>query len=237
MNYEPQKMEQALEDIRNKRKSLRGASEYYGIPKSTLFDKLRRQKDGKHGAPTKLSEQEEKMFAEAITQFAEWGFPMTRRDIRCLVNRKGKQITQFKDNMPGIEWFYNYVSRNKILTEICTKYKEIEQTLERVEPMNIVNYDETNLTDDPGKQKVLCRRGSKMVENIIDSSKSSTSVMMAITATGQLLPPYVIYKSVYLYPTWIEGGPDGTMYNRTKSGWFDGPAFKHWFDRILLPYF
>ncbi|CAH1974588.1 unnamed protein product [Acanthoscelides obtectus] len=103
--------------------------------------------------------------------------------------------------------------------------------------MNIVNYDETNLTDDPGKQNVLCCRGSKSVENIIDSSKSSTSVMMTITAAGQLLPPYVIYKSVHLYPAWIEGGPDGTMYNRTKSGWFDGPAFEDWFDRILLPYF
>ncbi|CAH1997887.1 unnamed protein product [Acanthoscelides obtectus] len=172
----------ALEDIRNKRKSLRGASEYYGIPKSTLSEKLVRQKAGKHGAPTKLSEQEEKIFAEGITQFAEWGFPMTRWDIRCLVkdylNRKGKQITQFKDNMLGIEWFYNFVGRNKILTErfaqnikryranvtkavVKSYFENLELTLEGVELMNIVNYDETNLTDDPRKQKVLCRRGSE----------------------------------------------------------------------------
>ncbi|XP_074037924.1 uncharacterized protein [Leptinotarsa decemlineata] len=112
-----------------------------------------------------------------------------------------------------------------------------ESTLKNVEPTHIVNYDETNLTDDPGKQKVLCRRGSKRVEIIQDFSKSSTSIMMAITASGHLLPPYVIYKAVHLSPTWIEGGPQGTIYNRTKSGWFDGPTFEHWFDEILLPYF
>lgn len=102
--------------------------------------------------------------------------------------------------------------------------------------MNIVNYDETSLTDDPGKQ-VLCRRCSKRVGSIINSSKFATPVMMAITPAEQLLPPYVVYKSVQLYPTWIEGSPDGTMYNRTKSGWFDYPTGESWFDRILLPYF
>ena len=80
-------------------------------------------------------------------------------------------------------------------------FQNLENTLEGVEPCNILNYDETNLTDDPGKQKVLCRRGSKRVERIMDSSKSSTSIIMAITASGLLLPPYVVYRSLHLYPT------------------------------------
>ena len=56
--------------------------------------------------------------------------------------------------------------------------------------------------------------------------------MMAITASGHLLPPYVVYRSLHLYPTRIEGGPQGMHYSRTKSGWFDD-----WFDKIVLPYF
>lgn len=41
--------------------------------------------------------------------------------------------------------------------------------------------------------------------------------MMAVTAAGQLLPSYVVYKSVYLYPTCIEGGPDGTAKDFEES--------------------
>lgn len=71
----------------------------------------------------------------------------------------------------------------------------------------------------------------------MDSSKSSTSVMMSVSASGVLLPPYVVYKAIHLYPTWIEGGPEGAVYYRTRSGWFDGPTFENWFDQIVIPYF
>lgn len=71
---------------------------------------------------------------------------------------------------------------------------------------------------------------------IQDTSKTSTSVMFAGTASGHLLPPYVVYKSTYLYPTWIEGGMDGSRYNRTNSGWFEMPTFEDWFNVIIVPY-
>ena len=71
----------------------------------------------------------------------------------------------------------------------------------------------------------------------MDSSKSSTSIRMAITASGHLLPPYVVYRSLHPYPIWIKGGPQRTHCNRTKSGWFNAPTFDDWFDKIVLPYF
>jgi hypothetical protein len=100
-----------------------------------------------------------------------------------------------------------------------------------------MNYDETNMTDDLVKFKVVTRRGCKHLERILDSSKSSVSVMFAGTASGFLLPPYVVYKAEHLYDNWLEGGPRGTRYNRSKSGWFDGVIFKNWFNKIVLPYF
>lgn len=256
--YEQKTLERALFDIKIKKRSIRGASEYYNIPKSTLHDHLKGKSVNSHGGQTLISLEEEKMFAEGIKTFSEWGFPMTRMDIRMLVrdylNRKGVTIKKFPNNLPGIDWFYGFLRRNNALTqrlaqnikrcranitrEIVTNYFDnLRKILEDVPPSHIVNYDETNLTDDPGRVKVLCRRGSKRVERIIDSSKASTSVMMSISASGTLLPPYIVYKSVHLYPTWIEGGPEGSVYNRTKSGWFDAASFEDWFDKILLPYF
>ncbi|KAG5871538.1 hypothetical protein JTB14_023962 [Gonioctena quinquepunctata] len=59
--------------------------------------------------------------------------------------------------------------------------------------------------------------------------------MFAVLASGKLLPPYIVYKAKYSYPDWIEGGPEGARYNRTKSGWFDSDVFEGWFFQIALP--
>ena len=62
--------------------------------------------------------------------------------------------------------------------------------------------------------------------------------MFAGTASGKLLPCYVVYKAEHLYDTWRQGGrPRGTRYNRSKSGWFDGVIFEDWFNQIPLKYF
>ena len=50
------------------------------------------------------------------------------------------------------------------------------------------------------------------------------------TANGDILPPYVIYKATLMYNTWMEQGPRGTRYNRTKSGWMDVATFENWFE-------
>jgi len=55
--------------------------------------------------------------------------------------------------------------------------------------------------------------------------------------SGELLPPYTVYKAKYLYPTWIEGGLPGSRYAVSKSGWFEMPLFEDWFINICVPYF
>jgi len=66
--------------------------------------------------------------------------------------------------------------------------------------------------------------------------KSATSVMFAASADGQLLPPYVIYKSAYLYDTWTKSGPPGTRYNRSPSGLIDGQLCLVWYTKIIIPH-
>ena len=51
-------------------------------------------------------------------------------------------------------------------------------------PEAIINFDESNLTDDPGVKKIICRRGTKHPMWIIDTSKQSFSVMFSGTAAG-----------------------------------------------------
>lgn len=114
-------------------------------------------------------------------------------------------------------------------------FDELTVTLDGVQPEHIVNYNETNITDDAGRKKILVRRGSRHPERIIDTTKSSTSVMFACAADGTLLPPYIVYRAKNLYSTWLENGPKGTVYNRSKSGWFNLEIFEDWYRTIAIP--
>ena len=115
-------------------------------------------------------------------------------------------------------------------------FENLSKVLKDIPPQNIVNYDETNLSDDPGQEKLIFKRGKKYPERIQNYSKGSTSIMFSGTAAGELLPSYVVYKSTNLWNTWTIGGPSGTRYNRSKSGWFDAICFDDWFRTIILPW-
>lgn len=59
--------------------------------------------------------------------------------------------------------------------------------------------------------------------------------MVAAAANGVVLPPYTVYKSKHIYPTWIEGIV-GAGYNRNSSGWFDLEMFEDWIEIIINKY-
>lgn len=86
-----------------------------------------------------------------------------------------------------------------------------------------------------GKKNVF-RRGIKYPERIINFSKGNISIMFSETASGSLLPPYVVYKAEHLWNTWCERGPSGTRFGRSKSGWMDGQNFQEWFQTIVIPW-
>ena len=54
------------------------------------------------------------------------------------------------------------------------------------------------------------------------------------SASGECLPPMVVYKAENLYKSWVKGGLKGCIYNVTKSGWFDSAFFQQWFVEIFM---
>ena len=107
-------------------------------------------------------------------------------------------------------------------------------TSQGIDPCNVFNYDETNLRDEPGCKKAIFKRGVKYAEMVKDSTKSCISIMFCASATGELLPSYIVYKGQNVYPTWSEGGVNGSVYSATKSGWFDMWCFQDWFFKIFM---
>lgn len=255
-NYDSVYLENAVRAVKAGM-SIRRACATYAVPYTTLHSHVNDKTPLKYGRQPVLNDSAEKDLVEALTVCAEWGFPLkpvqVRRIVQQFLSKQGLN-TRFRDNMPGHDWFVSFISRhNRISVKLAENSKRVrtaipyeaiknyfdnlEEVVKGVPPMNIINYDETNFKDDPGVIKVVAGKGSKHTHRTIDSSKTSTTVMFAISATGDCLPPYVVYKAKHMYEGWKEGGLDGSRYNRTLSGWFDSDVFEDWFFSIMLPYF
>ncbi|KAJ8917912.1 hypothetical protein NQ315_002605 [Exocentrus adspersus] len=192
-NYTEENLQKAISDIKSKTLTLRQASNKYKISLGTLSRKCNNKNMKKVGRPTVLSETEERHIAEGLLIAAEWGFPLSTRDLQEVIHsyleKLGRQEIRFKENYPGKDWVSYFQERHPQLTnrlaenikrnranvshEMISEYfNNLEQTLNNVPPNAIINYDETNLCDDPGRSKVLVRRGTKHPERCLDSSKS-----------------------------------------------------------------
>ncbi len=60
--------------------------------------------------------------------------------------------------------------------------------------------------------------------------------MICGSASGELLPPYTVYKAKYVYESWCNGGPKGAVYACSKSGWIDMFLFSDCFNKTILPH-
>ncbi|KAG5895107.1 hypothetical protein JTB14_036382 [Gonioctena quinquepunctata] len=219
----------------------------------TLYNRFKEIYGSNPGRPTIFTHDEELAILKAAAKCADWRFPLSLLDMRMMAkyysDRKGRTVYLFKNNLPGIDWTYSLLQQHeksygqRISTNIKRArasvsretlgefYNNLENTLRGLPSSNIFNYDESNLSDDPGKTRGIYRRGVKYPEKVMNHSKSCTTLMVCGAADGTLLPPYVIYRSVHLYDSWRENGPRGppccnkpccslgTRYNRTISGW------------------
>lgn len=61
------------------------------------------------------------------------------------------------------------------------------------------------------------------------------SIIFCGSASGDILEPYVVYKSSHMWSTWTENSPKNARYNNSFSGWFDGAVYCDWFESIFVP--
>jgi hypothetical protein len=260
-NYSEDTLNKALNAIQQGKMSYRDASLKFKIPLGTLSNKKNHKHDSTPGRPLAVTEKEESELVNHLLTVTAWGFPCTLVDLRMAtknaLDKTGRRIPVFQNNSPSMDWARGFLKRHKaelsqrlaqniktgrakVGKRIVTEYfTNLENTLKNGElgipATHIFNYDETNLSDDPGRKKCIFKRGVKYPERVKDSSKSAISIMFCGSASGTALPPYVVYKSEHLWSTWTENGPKKARYNRSKSGWFDHVCFVDWFRTIFLP--
>lgn len=178
--YTKYNLSAALQDVKSGLLTVRKAAEKYKVSKSTISRKLHGKNMSTIGHPRTFSEVEEAIIQKTLLAAAKWGFPLSAFDVRCIIkahlDKKGIQVKAFKNNFPGRYWVKIFLDRNK--SELSCRLAEnikragaqvdrstmqdyfdhLEKELDGIPPEAIINFDETNLVDDPGKKSISSRR-------------------------------------------------------------------------------
>jgi hypothetical protein len=261
-DYTEDDIERAIHDITNGNCTIGQAKNIYNISRNTLKNKLNGKHTKKPGGQSYLTEAEEDVIERHLLLLCDYGLPLDTFDLRVMVRTYldiNRKVSKFSNNLPGIEWTRCFIKRRGLTQRIADNVSmqraklspdivynffdnyekevivEVDGEQVAIPPSNVWNYNETNLTDDPEKERIICKRGQRYPDRVKNSSKSGTSIMMCGNAAGETLPPYIVYRSAKLNESWTEQGPRGARYACSQSGWFDISIFEDWFFSTALP--
>ena len=102
-------------------------------------------------------------------------------------------------------------------------------------PRLIFNCDESGMPLAPKAPKVVARKGQKNLSCITSDTKSQVTVLACVNATGDCIPPFVIFNRKMKTKLAVGEVPN-TYYGYSKNGWMDMELFHDWFVNHFLCY-
>ena len=251
-------MREAVNAINEQGMSVSKASVLYGIPRTTLNDhKLGKVLPGaKPGAPTLLSTSEEDDLVDFLIKFADIGYGRTRKEVLGIVSRM--QACRGVDRGVTSGWWNKFLCRHPILSvrtpatlsvararasnrETIDSYFDIlEETLQETGlidyPALYFNMDESGFALDPKSMKTIHICGEKKPLSISSGSKSQVTAIACVSATGQAIPPLIIWKRKTMTAEMAVGEIPGTQYGFSENGWTNSILFDSWFKKQFMRY-
>ena len=206
----------ACEDVKSKKLSLRQAEEFYGVPKSIIHNRIRNKVSGacRPGSEKYLSTIEEEELSHFLLGCAAIGYPRTRQQVVTIVQqhiwKKGieKEVTsgwwqQFRERYlhitlrtpsPLVQPRAKAMSRDtmekyfQLLKETMVENNLIDK------PRLIFNCDESGMPLAPKSPKVVAKKGQKDPSQITSDTKTQVSILACVSASGDCIPPFVIFN-------------------------------------------
>ena len=246
----------ALKSVQEGGVSVRRAAEEFSIPKSTLHDHLTGKvvAFGQSGPPKYLTDEEEEELEEFLSGCASVGFARSRQQVlelvQELVNRKGYAVRvshgwwdSFRRRHPNLTLrTASPLSYARVMGSDPTVIRKYYDLLERTlsdnhlldKPAQIFNLDETGMPLNPSPPLLVATRGLKNHSAVGSGDISQITVLACCSASGYVLPPFVILDRLNLKQEFTGGEVPGTVYGLSKKGWIDGELFEMWFSCHFL---
>ncbi|RVE39998.1 hypothetical protein evm_015352 [Chilo suppressalis] len=261
-SYPLEKLLEAVKAVKSGRLSGYEASKHYGIPRSTIINRVYDRKGLKSstlGRATVLSREVEEDFVKKLRVMEKYGFGLTRKE---LLETVGQYVSvnlvknPFKNGVPGEDWFLSFKKRHELSIKkpqpveyarklaispfvIYPYFDLLEETVNELglsdKPSHIWNVDETSFSKDPSKSKVVGCKGFTSTRTIASPGKDNTTILLGCNALGEKTPPMIVLKGKNVWDQWTspEDYP-GTAYAATSNGWMETPVFDAYFEKVFL---
>ena len=217
------------------------------------------------GGPTVFTPSEEQDIVLSCVTLADMGYGVTKDVVDAVIYdylRETKKPNPFTGGVPGHDWWRRFLGRWPCLSKRKPQHLSKKRAqagnsevinawfdnLDKIfatsglNPKNpdiscrLWNCDETAFCTSPVSTTILARRGSRAVHEVGGGSgRQYFTVHCGGSASGERLPPFILYKGKNLYKRWVEKGPAGTLYGINESGWMDSECYLSWFTKLFIP--
>lgn len=214
----------------------------------------------KRGRPLLLPEDIDELARKCIENLRACGSPVSSSIV--LAATKGivahKNCTLLKEHGGHVDlkksWAFSFLSRNgyvkrkatRTSQKVCNDFENIKATYlkqirDTVETNNIptsmvVNFDQTGTKMVPVSCWTLEVQGSKQIDMVGLDDKRELTALLAVSLSGELLPPQVIYAGTTQRCHPNVPLPDGWHLAHSQSHWSTTETMLEYVDAVLAPY-
>ena len=262
--WQPADMERALEACREQGMKTAQAAREFSVPRKTLADRLSNKvNDSVRGAgsSTFLTPEEELSLCNFISFMAKRAFPLSIQQIInyawCIDKKSGKN--RFGSSGPSETWWKGFkgrhpeavklrkpdsLDRGRAIFGTVSRLRHYFQVLKTAleeggfsdRPQDIYNCDETVVDLNKSSQKVVVPRRMRTSHSRPVATTEHISIHCCVSAAGNTIPPFIIFKGAFPGGNYTAGGPDGALYGRQQSGFMDGELFLKWLKKLFVPH-
>ncbi|XP_063219165.1 tigger transposable element-derived protein 1-like [Bacillus rossius redtenbacheri] len=239
-------LSKAVDAVRLGNLSVNAASKRYVVPRRTLRRYLSNNQDvkSKLGCKATLKTEEERELSRRIIRLANVGYPLTSKMLKLNVFKYCREngIThRFTKETAGRYWLNNFLARNPEISKrkaqrlnparaqklnkfiVGDHFEKLQNVLAENKflnfPEKIFNMDEKGcrlqLHKDP---EVLAKKGSKRVHIVAKERGESVTVVACGNATGNVIPPMILFPGLRKNPAWEKNLPTGSTTIMTRKG-------------------
>lgn len=220
--YKELDLQKAIGEVASGEITFGKASRKYGIPKTTLIQRVKGSTSGTHGNVPNLTKDVEEKLVEWVLLHAKMGDPRTRDQLvhaAADLAEKVQGCRPFKNKLPSSPWVKLFVERHpqvsfrtpSAVTRASANVTRADVTgfirnfrgwlqnngLEHMmnEPSAFGNLDETAFALNSSPRTVLAAKGGKNVYRVENAkSKESATHLFTFLADGQVLDPFLVLK-------------------------------------------
>lgn len=205
-----------------------------------------------------LGLQNEKELVKRIIRLQEKGFGLSIKEVRGLayefaVKNKVPKSTMFNSStqLAGWDWYRAFMHRNPelsvrtaesisyaraqclnkpVMMSFFNMYEQVIADSNAIgKPQNIYNADESGLQMAVRAGKVLSKKGARSVVQTSNVERGETvTVLACCNASGNFVPPFVVFKGVRMKPEFCDNLPPGSIAAMSESGYINADLFLKW---------